>query len=79
MASHKSAEKRARQTKRRTTVNGARRSRGNNLFRLVYRLQGAPFIMRANVFCAGNALQHAVNRSDKVIGEDQGGEAKTEF
>jgi small subunit ribosomal protein S20 len=27
MASHKSAEKRARQTKRRTTVNGARRSR----------------------------------------------------
>ena len=27
MASHKSAEKRARQTKRRTAVNGARRSR----------------------------------------------------
>src|SRR5579859_5771578 len=60
-------------------TNGTHRSQSDDLFRLVHRLQCAIFIMRANVLCAGNALQHAVNGSDKVIRENEGSEAKTEF
>src|SRR5207344_1187864 len=62
-----------------SAADGTCGSWSNNLLRLVYRIQRPVVAMGANVFGAGDALQHALDRHHKIAGEDQRCEAKAEL